>query len=341
MARKLNILYIGGQFHGCTGNDRRRALEALGHKVTAFDTDPYFRHKSCLERRIFGPLKWSPAIWAMNRTICRLSERIDYNLVWVSKGIFLFPKTVKALRRNSNIRLIHYTPDPFYRLNGSRHFKAAIRYYDICATTKSWEVNKYQKFNAKKIILVPKSVDLERFEKVESTEEDLKRFRSDVCFVGHHEPHYVSVLKKVSTLNLDLKIWGPWLQHLSEPRLKSCIQGPGAWGDDYVRALSGAKIALGLLSKLIPEQITQRSTEIPAAGTFMLAERTAAHLEFFKEGEEAEFFSSGEEMIDKIKYYLCHPEQRKRIARAGRERCVRSGYDHKECLNRVINAAIT
>ncbi|MBA7681728.1 hypothetical protein ES703_90068 [subsurface metagenome] len=106
--------------------------------------------------------------------------------------------------------------------------------------------------------------------------------------------------------------------------------------EDYCMALSAASICLGLLSKLFPETTTTRSFEIPACGAFMLAERTNEHLELFEEGKEAEFFSSNEELIKKIRYYINHPEKRKRIAEAGRQRCLKSRYSYQDRLKEIL-----
>jgi spore maturation protein CgeB len=116
------------------------------------------------------------------------------------------------------------------------------------------------------------------------------------------------------------------------------VGGDGLWGDDYVDALASFRIGLGLLSKYIPEQHTTRTFEIPAAGAFLLAERTFEHEGFFVEGREAEFFTSPGEMVSKAKFYLENEALRSRIAERGRERCRRSGYDTDSVLSRILKS---
>ena len=54
----------------------------------------------------------------------------------------------------------------------------------------------------------------------------------------------------------------------------------------------------------------------------MLHERNPDVLELFEEGKEIECYATVEELVEKIDYYLAHPEERKAIAEAGHRRCV-------------------
>ena len=47
-----------------------------------------------------------------------------------------------------------------------------------------------------------------------------------------------------------------------------------------------------------------RTFEIPASKGFMLHEKSEEVMDFFEEGKEAEYFSSPEEVLDKLKFYL-------------------------------------
>jgi spore maturation protein CgeB len=80
--------------------------------------------------------------------------------------------------------------------------------------------------------------------------------------------------------------------------------------------------------------------EIPACGGFMLAERTAEHLELFDEGLEAEFFASDDELIDKCRRYLGDEDARGAIARRGHERCIASGYSNAGRLRQAFGVIL-
>jgi spore maturation protein CgeB len=68
----------------------------------------------------------------------------------------------------------------------------------------------------------------------------------------------------------------------------------------------------------------------------MLAQRTTEHQQLFREGVEAEFFSTHDELLNKCQYYLAHSEARSQIASAGRERCTRSDYSYDRQLNDAL-----
>ncbi len=71
----------------------------------------------------------------------------------------------------------------------------------------------------------------------------------------------------------------------------------------------------------------------------MLAERTDEHRAVFREGEEAAFFSTPEELLDKVRYYLAHDEIRQRIARAGHARVTTGGHTYRDRLREIVQAA--
>lgn len=336
--KNLKILYAGGLFKGSTGLERLNALKTLGHDVITFDFDPYVRRINRIKRSLEIRLNWGPDVWALNRDLQRFAIGVDYDLAWISKGVWIYPQTVQSLTKNATCLVIHYTPDAQILFNRTRHFIKSIPYYDFLVTSKPWEVNLYKKCGAKKVVSIPQGINLDLLRPYKVTGAEYNRLKSDVCFIGHYERHYKFLIRKAYKTGADVAVWGPSWQRKSlfSSWLKKVVRGSGVWHQDYAKAICCTKIGLGLLQKFIPETATTRTFEIPACGTFMLAERTDEHLSLFEEGKEAEFFDSDDELADKVRYYLSHPEERKRIAAAGRQRCVRSGYGNLDRMQEIL-----
>ena len=79
--------------------------------------------------------------------------------------------------------------------------------------------------------------------------------------------------------------------------------------------------------------------ESPAYGAFMLHERTESHLDIYKEGRDADFFESSEELIDKVRYYLLHDHERERIRQAEYSRTMSAGHSYRNRLEQILQAA--
>jgi spore maturation protein CgeB len=112
------------------------------------------------------------------------------------------------------------------------------------------------------------------------------------------------------------------------------------YGVEYVKALLAAKVCLCFLSKVNKNEAAGRTFEIPAVGGFLLAERTEEQTSYFREGVEADFFSSAEELVRKARYYLDHDDERSAIARAGHCRCLKSPYTHRDRMREVLEAIV-
>jgi spore maturation protein CgeB len=73
-----------------------------------------------------------------------------------------------------------------------------------------------------------------------------------------------------------------------------------------------------------PRQLRLRDFEIPAAGGFYLAQSCPELSLYYEIGEEIAVWDRAPDLIDRIRYYLARPDERERIARAGRQRALRN-----------------
>ena len=98
---------------------------------------------------------------------------------------------------------------------------------------------------------------------------------------------------------------------------------------DMIQMYSRSKINLGFSSCNTDDaeerilQIRLRDFEVPMSGGFYLVEYMEELEEFFEIGKEIVCYTSPEDLVEQVKYYLRHDSERERIRRAGHERCLR------------------
>lgn len=78
-----------------------------------------------------------------------------------------------------------------------------------------------------------------------------------------------------------------------------------------------SKINLNFTSKPIRSGLPLRIWDILGAGGFLLTNFQSEIPEYFEVGKDLEAFASEEELVEKIRYYLAHDEEREEIARNG------------------------
>ncbi|MES4784840.1 MAG: hypothetical protein C4294_02360 [Nitrospiraceae bacterium] len=77
------------------------------------------------------------------------------------------------------------------------------------------------------------------------------------------------------------------------------------------------------------KQVRLRDFEAPMSGAFYLVEYFEELAEFFEPGKEIVCFNDAGELVDKVRYYLAHENERERIRRAGVSRCRNEHTWHK------------
>lgn len=330
----IRALYIGQLWEGGTCLERMRVLREAGWDVVPFDTTSYLRSGNRIWAALQHRLLIGPDVTRFNNDVVKAARTIGrLAVIWVDKGRWLRAPELEEIKRTTGALAFHYTPDPAFTVHTSRHFMDCLPIYDLCITTKRYELDTYGRNGAGKTVFALQGID-DRFDRIQAC----SRFEGrpiDLMFIGHKEPHYMRVLSVARTVSDSLRIFGPGWLKLSHEILWHQVVGEAVWGENYAAKLAQGRIGLGLLSKMCPDVFTTRSFEIPASGAMLLAERTPGHQELFDEDFEAVFFGSDEELLDKCRFYLKNESARLRIARAGRSRTL-SQYRWRQVLRPVI-----
>lgn len=355
----MKILFVGQLAEGQTSRMRMEVLTKLGHTVIPLDSQVQWNHLSWARRRLEQKLSWGPTVSYLNQMVLALAQEHKPDLFWGEKQEYLAPQTILGLRKRG-IRTLHFTPDPYFTLTWkrTRPMDAALPLFDYVICCKRYEMAEYER-TCRRVVYMPLGYAEAVHRPIAPADRSLRtRFQSDVSFVGGWDPRRQWLLGALAErVGCHLKIWGYGWDHLQDgrwsprrvyrlrqlagkepfrldkdPGLSAHLQGTEVYGNEYAWALSGARIGLGFLRQICPDQHTTRTFEIPACASLLLADRTGEHQSFFREGEEADFFSSEEELLDKARYYLDREEVREKVAWRGYQRCVDSGYSYRARL---------
>jgi hypothetical protein len=159
--------------------------------------------------------------------------------------------------------------------------------------------------------------------------EERQVYGCDVVFIGHYEADKrIQYLEATARAGHHLHVHGPdYPKQLNVPYLRGLLPVIPVRGEDYNKALCGAKIALCFLSALNRDTYTRRNFEIPATKTMMLSEYSDDLATLFVEGRDAAFFRTEEELLSKLVFYIGKEAERKSIAEAGYGRVWGDGHD--------------
>lgn len=299
----MNIIYVGPLNYGGICLQRKNCLDKLGHKVVEVDTLPIYNNSRGgrvahrILSKLFGPYDYAGA----NRKITTVFSKNPagpVDLVWIDKGLTITPQTLILIKKLSPKTLIAgYSPDDMAgRNNQSKCFLAALPYYDIYFTTKSYGVSELTDLGCRRVEFIDNAFDPDTHTPMQITEGDRARLGGPVGFIGTYEKERGRSLLFLAQAGIRVRIWGDNWPRLFHHR-NLTVERRFISGTEYAKALCSFDVNLAFLRKVSRDLQTTRSVEIPACGGFMLAERTNEHLRLFDEGKEAMFFSSDDELL--------------------------------------------
>lgn len=315
------------------------SLSSLGVTVQRLVVLDYFTDWT-IKIHSFLPLPTIQMI-KLNRAIIKKVKEEVPDLVFFWRPVAIFPKTLKKLKNFGVLTVSYNNDDPFNgTIKGKFNWKQYFLWFWYLKSLPHFHENFFfRKINCDEAnslginsanLLLPYFLPW-RDKPIERKDLNGEKFVTQVVFVGHFEPDgREQYLSKVIEHGFDLKIWGDyrnWSSSFLHLLYRHSSKIVPALGDDYAKALNGADICLCFLSKLNRDTYTYRCFEIPACGKVLLSERTDDLTRFFKEDEEACFFSNEQEMIRKIKWLIENPDLREQIATAGMKRVWRDGHD--------------
>ncbi len=266
-----------------------------------------------------------------------------WTLALVDGGELIGPGLVQDLRRRCGLVVNYNVDDPYGRRDGRRwrlHLKA-VPFYDLVVVRRLVNVPEAYARGARRVLRVYRSADEVAHAPRPLCAADRLRWGSDVLFLGTWMPERGPFLAELVRRGVPLSIRGDgWEKAPEWPTLRAAWRGPAVYDAAYVKAIRGAKVCLGLLSKGNRDLHTGRSMEIPFAGGLLCAERTSEHCGLYREGEEAVFWADARECAERCRELIATAGRLARIAERGRARCAANGHLNERVMDRVLCEAM-
>jgi len=335
----MKVLIVGSGVRGGTTLSVCGAFKQVGVKTEFIDSERYFKY--FFLNRVFNRFHKIPKYWGtkkFNDIVIKKTKEFSPDFILFLKPILITPLTVEKLKKITKV--FSWYPDYIrFTKTGSTDFFNSIPLYD-CHFSFNFENSKeLLKMRAKNSIFLPCAADPDCHSLLPVSEKEKQELGADVIFLGTYAKEKRSdYLEHLCNDGYDIKIYGnDWGKHPKDSCLwkKGCIQSKALYCSDMSKVFNSGKVILSFVREHNKDTISCRTYEIPVSGGFMLHQRNEKVVEAFKEGEEADFFSSYEEMKGKIDFYLENDELRKKIAQRGRERTLREGlFIHR--VKRII-----
>ena len=252
----------------------------------------------------------------MNRRLLETVASSHPDVVWIEKGDWVYPSTLRALKKHAG-HLVHYNTDDVY---GRRTWfwlhRRGIPLYDCLLTTNRHNVREIRTRCGVRVFRAGMGYDAVRH----APPETAVKPEWDVVFIGHWEPHTETYVTALRSAKYRVGVWGHGWTHARDRETRSVQPLPA---EKYNHTLVSAKLALCSLSKGNRNESTGRSFEIPALGVCLLAERTPEHEFLYGDGDGAVLFNGVDELLMKTGE-IVHDEVRRRAIACEGNRLLRS-----------------
>ena len=257
-------------------------------------------------------------------------EEFKPDLILLTKGRGIDPETVEFFKKGK-ITLAMWYPDYILPESTLRIAKKM----DFFFTPVEGMVPVFREMGLKNAAVLPQGFEPSFFALDAITDEDWRIYGSDVTFIGTLEPTELyrfrsERLNRIIKEGYILKWWGRYLSRkLKNIKLRMSPLGKSYGGrevylKEFAKVVRTSKIFVAL--DVIPHVrkcVSVRLYMALGCGAFYLCQHVEGIEEIFVPDEEIVTFSTEDEMIDKIRYYLPREDIRKKIALKGQERVLK------------------
>lgn len=266
------------------------ALKKLGHEVRHFDTWDTERY---------------PDYSALNHAL--MAEARDFRpdiLFTVQMDYEIWTETLLELQKMEGLALLTWTTDDSFKFPMVSRYIGP--YYDAISTTYSYRMADYKAAGIEGAYCTQWAANSHWMNPPKPAVE----CRYPVSFIGAAYGGRAETVEKLKKAGIDVECFGHGWPNGSI----ASDQIPVVMRDSVISLNFNAAFKIDAGNDM---QIKARTFEVPGAGGFLLTDAAVQLNSVYQPGEEIATYGSFEELEQKIRYYLAHPEERDRIACAG------------------------
>jgi len=346
----MKILLVAPQSRdtilGAIGSYCGNALKNLGYDTEVFDfrRSPYLRSPigSLLKkviRKVHPSLRWKFSLAEslekekINQNLSDFVKDYKPDMMFVLMGDTISSRILKEARQQGVV-IANWFHDTVLAPTRKDFVLNISPAYDYFFMIDSEDVLDYVKIGARCVRSIPLACAPEVHKRIHLTEEEQKKYGSEVCFVGTLKFDREEVLSHLT--DFDLGIWGNWIK--KNLLLARYYRGKHFFGNEAVKIFNAADIVLDINQGNENQRfyVTPRVFEVPACGAFLLTEENPYLSSLYEIGAEIICYKDEKDLKELIKYYLEHPEERRKIAQRGQERAYRD-HTYKKRLQQIFS----
>lgn len=328
--KSLRILVVLPLYGGSLpiGRYVASALQAENHLVEVFEApDFYPAYDSMKNLKVTTDrldYLQNSFLNVVSQAILAKVETFEPDLVIAMAQAPLNHQALKRLRRDGVKTAMWFVED--YRL--FTYWKSFAPFYDVFAVIqKDPFIDELEAIGQPNGLYLPLAAQPDFHKPLELTPVEQRKFGSDISFMGAGYPNRRIAFREL--VHHDFKIWGTEWEgdHVLEPLVQ--LKGARVSPEDCVKIFNATKINLNLHSSIQAEELVShgdfvnpRTFELASCGAFQLVDKRSLLAEAFADDELATFTSmSG--LLEKIDYYVTHPEEGRAIAKKAQARVLK------------------
>jgi spore maturation protein CgeB len=280
----------------------------LGHEVRHFESWDRSRYRDFAE---------------LNQRLLEAVEQFRPEvMLTVHMGYELWLETLEIIRARGDVATISWAADDSWKYREVSRFVGPA--YHAMTTTYDHVVPQYHRDGINHVLLTQWGVSSEWL--AEPLPASQCRFQ--VSFVGAAHGDRRKLVDRLRSAGIEVSCFGHgWPE--------------GAVAMDMIpRIMRESVISLNFANSKGQNQIKARAFEVPGAGGLLLTEYAAGIERFYVPGKEIEVFHDYDELVEKIRHYLAHQDERDAVALAGFDRSRRE-HTYEQRMQCVLDYTLS